>query len=82
MAVASPPVQLMADRTGEQVTITETADGLGYTVTLAIDGFTASTFTSSHHLVEDKLAQLRAAIAAEAAAAYSDDTPTPTTNDA
>jgi len=73
----------MADRTGEQVTITETADGLGYTVTLAVDGFTASTFTSSHHLVEDKLAQLRAAIAAEAAAAYSEPEPfTPTTNDA
>ena len=71
----------MPDHTGEQFTITETPDGHGYQVQLRIDGFEAQAFCSSYHLVEDKLAQLRKAIAATAAAAY-DEHPTPTTNNA
>jgi len=71
----------MPDTIGERFTVTETADGHGYQVLLQIDGFEAQAFCSSYHLIEDKLAQLRKAIADEAAAAYSEH-PTPTTNDA
>ena len=71
----------MPDHTGERFTITETPDGHGYQVLMQIDGFEAQAFCSSYHLVEDKLAQLRKAIADEAAAAY-DEHPTPTTNNA
>ena len=60
----------------EQCTVDETPDGQGYKVTLAVDGFTASTFTSSMHLIDDKVAQLRRAIAQQAADAYSEN-PTP-----
>ena len=56
----------MPDHTGERFTITETADGHGYQVLMQIDGFEAQAFCSSYHLVEDKLAQLRKAIADEA----------------
>ena len=41
-------------------------------VTLTRDGFTASAFVTSHHLVEDKRPQLEAAISREAAAAFID----------
>jgi ribosome-binding factor A len=39
-------------------------------VTITRDGFTASCFVTSHHLVEDKRRQLEAAINREAARAF------------
>jgi ribosome-binding factor A len=39
-------------------------------VTITRDGFTASCYVTSHHLVEDKRRQLEAAINREAARAF------------
>jgi ribosome-binding factor A len=39
-------------------------------VTITRDGFTASCFVTSHHLVEDKRRQLEAAISREAERAF------------
>jgi hypothetical protein len=39
-------------------------------VTLTRDGFSASAFVTSHHLVEDKRRQLEAAISREAERAF------------
>ena len=44
-------------------------------VSLTRDGFTATAFVSSHHLVDDKRRQLEAAITRMAAEALLDDTP-------
>lgn len=43
----------------ETITVTPTADGLGYAVRLAAHGFAVTASVSSMHLVEDKLPQLR-----------------------
>lgn len=54
----------------EPLEITPTDDGLGYFVSLTLDGITARCFVSSMHLVDEKRGQLEAAIARTAQEAF------------